>query len=92
MNSQACRERAMAHALGERHEGVVGARHHHAVFAGLLDLVAQQQREFEHDRLFELAAGGARAVVDAAVAGIDDDQRPRVGLFVRRGGAGGARW
>ena len=74
------------HPLAERHERVVGARHHHAVFAGLLELVAQQQREFQHQRLFrDVAARRPGAVVDAAVAGIDHDDRPRIALGRRIG-------
>ena len=43
---QESRERAIEalviHALAKRYEGVVGARHHHAIFAALLDRFAQQ--------------------------------------------------
>ena len=70
-NSDGLARARNAHPLGERHEGVVAARHRDAILAGLLDLVAQQQREFEHDRLFHLAARRLGAGVDAAVAGID---------------------
>ena len=44
-----------AHPLVERHEGVVVARHRHAVFAALLQFVAQHQAESEHDVLLVLA-------------------------------------
>ena len=76
------------HAVAERDEGVVGARHDHAVLAGLFDLVAQQQAEFEHDGLLQLAARRLGAVVDAAVARIDDDERARIagGLRLRTSG------
>ena len=86
MNSDGLALPRQLHPLAQRHEGVVGARHHHAVFPGFLELVAQQQREFEHQRLFgDVAAGRPGAVVDAAVAGIDHDDRPRIALGRRIG-------
>ena len=85
MNSAAWRARAKCDALAERHEGVVGAGHGDAVFAGAFDLVAQHQREFEDDGLLHLPARGPGAVVDAAMAGIDHHQRSRIaaGLALR---------
>ena len=72
------RWRANAHALAERHEAVVGARHQHAVFAALLQLLRQRLGEFEHDRLFHLAARRDGAGIRTAMAGIDHDQRAAV--------------
>ena len=57
---------------------VVGAGHEHAVFAGLLDLVAQHQRELEDDGLLHLPARRPGPVVDAAMAGIDHHERARI--------------
>ena len=67
-----------AHALAERHEAVVGARHGHAIFAALLELFGERLRELQHDRLFHLAAGRDRAGIGPAMARIDHDQRPAV--------------
>src|SRR5262245_63584623 len=68
------------HALAERHEGVVGAGHEHAVLAALFDLVAEELGEFEDDGLLHLPARRSRPVVDTAMAGIDYDQRPCVAV------------
>ena len=73
------------HPVGERYEVIVRARHRHPVLAGLLQLVAQLEGEIEHDGFF-VVAGRRRdgAAVEAAVAGIEHDQRPRVRAFGRR--------
>src|SRR5262249_61499901 len=68
------------HAIAERHEGVVAAGHEHAVLAGLFELVAQEERELQHDALLHLPARRPGAVIDAAVAGIDDDEWPRIAV------------
>ena len=74
------------HPLAERHEAVVGPRHDHAIFSGFFELIAQQQREIEHQRLFrDVAARRPGAVIDAAVTGIDHDDRPRIALGRRIG-------
>ena len=78
MNSDGLVGAREAHPLVERDEGVVAARHRHAVFAGLLQLVAQHQAEGEHDVLLVLPAARLGAAIDAAMAGIDHDQRPRI--------------
>ncbi len=67
-----------AHPLVERDEGVVAARHCHAILAGFFQLVAQHQAERQHDVLLVLPAARFGAAIDAAVAGIDHDQRPRI--------------
>ena len=67
-------------AIAQRHEGVVGPGHEHAVFAGLLDLVAQHQRELEDDGLLHLPARRPGPVVDAAMAGIDHHERARIAV------------
>ena len=72
------------HAVGERNEGIVGAGHDHAIFAGLLEPVAQRQRKAQHDVLFHFAAG-LGAVVEAAMAGIDHHHGARI-RRLRRGG------
>jgi hypothetical protein len=59
-------------------ERVVGSGHENAVFARFLDAIAQRQPEIEHQRLFGFAVR-LGAVVDPAMAGIDDDQRARIG-------------
>src|ERR1051326_9040523 len=80
--------------VGERHEMIVRARQRHAVFAGLLQLVAQLEGEIEHDGFFVVAGRRRdRAAVETAMAGIEHDQRPRVRAlrgwlaFARRRGA-----
>ena len=55
MNREAWRDRASATRSRKRDESVVGPGHDHAVFAGLFDLVAQHQAEFEDDGLLHLA-------------------------------------
>ena len=57
--------------------------HEHGGIFWFLDLVAQHGREIEHDRFFEFAAYGFGAVIDAAMAGIDHDERTRI--FTRGG-------
>ena len=74
-----------AHALGERDEGVVVARHRHPVFAAALEQFAQLEPEGEHDVLLLLAVEALGAGVDAAMAGIDHDQRTRIGARLRGG-------
>ena len=66
-------------AIGELHKGVVRARHQHTVFAGSLDPVAQPHREIEHDILLAFAVRPLGAGIDAAMAGIEHHERPRVG-------------
>ena len=66
------------HPLGERNEGVVVAGHHHAIFAALLDALAQCHGEIEHDGLFGLAALRLRSMIDAAVTGVNHHHRPRI--------------
>ena len=70
------------HPFAERNEGVVVAGEHDPIAPVLLEPVAQFQRHREHDRLLLLAAGGNRAGVEAAMAGIDHDHRLAV---ARRG-------
>jgi hypothetical protein len=61
--------------LVERDESIVGAGHDDAVFAAFLKAVAQRQPKSEHQGLFAFATG-LGAIVDAAMARIDDDHRP----------------
>src|SRR5262245_64187910 len=68
------------HALSERNECIVVAGHEYAVLAGLFYLVAQQQRKLQDDGLLHLSARRPRPVVDAAVAGIDHDQRAGISI------------
>ena len=67
-----------AHPLGQRNEGVVRARHDHAVFAALLDAVAQAPAQIQHQIFFGLACRGLGAVIDSAMARIDHDHGARV--------------
>ena len=80
MNSDGLAPAGELDAIAQRHEGVVGAGHEHAVFAGLFDLVAQHLRELEDDGLLHLPARRPGAVVDAAVAGIDHHERARIAV------------
>ena len=63
--------------LSERDEGIVGAGHDHPILAALLDAIAQRQPKSQHEVLFAFATG-LSAVVDAAMAGIDDDHRTQI--------------
>ncbi len=64
--------------LGKRDEGIVCARHHHPVFAGLFDAIAQPLGEVEHDVLFQFAAWRLGTRVDTAMTGIERHERSRV--------------
>jgi len=77
MNSAAWRVRAKAtRSASATNESSV--RHGDPVLAGLFQLVAQHQREFQHDGLFHLPAPRPGAVVDSAVAGIDHHHGSRI--------------
>ena len=75
MNSCRLARARQPHPLGQRHEAVVAARHHHPVLAGLLQLVAQHEGEIEHQRLF-LARRSARGCRCRCRHGRDRAPRP----------------
>src|SRR5437868_15467784 len=57
---------------------VIGARHHHAIPAGLLQLLAQLEGKIEHDCLLGLAGRCDRAAVEPAMAWVDRHERTNV--------------
>ena len=87
--------RAISNPVGQRDEGIVGPGHDDAVFAALLDAIAQRQPKSQHQVLFAFGPD-LGAVVDAAMAGIDHDHgaqiRRRCGLgHSGRGGGSDVR-
>jgi len=73
-----------AHPVVERDEGVVAARHQHAVLAALLEPVADFAGEGQDDVLLQFAVEAVRARIDAAMTGIEHDQRPRIAVRLDR--------
>ena len=73
------------HPLGQRHKGVVGPGHEDAIFAGFFQAVAQPFGHIQHNILFQISAWRPGAVIDAAVAGIERNERPRIGAVCVRG-------
>ena len=64
-----------SHPVGQRDETVVGPCHIDSVETALLQLVAEDIGEGEGDLLLVDAACGARAVVDAAMTGVEHHDR-----------------
>ena len=71
----------------ERDEGVVGPGHDDAIFAGLLDAIAQGEAEGQYETFLVFVAR-LGSIVDAAMARIDHDDGPRI---CRRGPRSGGR-
>ena len=92
MNNCACCARANRTRSASCTKVSSDARHHHPVLAGLFQLVAQHGGECEHQVLFLLAARRMGAGIDAAMAGVENDDRPRIaggfgGIVMRRSAA-----
>ena len=77
-----------AHALAERHEGVVLAGQDDLVMVAGAQFGRQNLGEIEHDEFLDGVVAAQRAGVDAAVAGIDHDH----GLLRGGRGRGAAGW
>ena len=80
-NRVAPASRAILYAVGERHEGVVGAGQQHPILAGFLEAFAQALREVQNDIFFFFATRPLGAGVDAAVSWIEHDERTLIAFF-----------
>src|SRR4051812_9494010 len=80
-----------ADALVEGHEHVMIARQGNAVAARALELPPQTFGKAEYDVLLVCASRGDGAWINAAMTGIDHDERPLIGRAHRELGTRGPR-